>query len=251
MFTDGDGFAYMHPMKSKSQAGEALNKVTLNVGVPNCIISDGAKEETEDNMEFVKALKRCHIDNRTTEPYSPWQNKAENVIGIIKGKAKRRRIRRRVPKRCWDFGLVWEAEIYCRTAGKDERTALERVTGDSTDISEWLEFEFYDLCWYWDNQQDTKEAKIGRWLGVSHRVGSALCYWILTEKGQILSRTTVQHVTREEVQNPEIQQAIREYHNTLYQVIGAEEFVSDIGGLSDFVNDDVDAGANEDEDVLE
>ena len=128
---------------------------------------------------------------------------------------------------------------------------MERVTGDSIDISEWLEFEFYDLCWYWDNQQDTKEAKIGRWLGVSHRVGSALCYWILTEKGQILSRTTVQHVTREEVQNPGIQQAIREYHTTLYQIIGAEEFVSDMDGFSDFVNDDVDAGATEDEDVLE
>ena len=136
MFTDGDGFAYVHPMKSKSQAGEALNKVTLNVGVPNCIISDGTKEETEDNTGFAKVLKRYHIDNRTTEPYSPWQNKAENAIGIIKGKAKRRRIRRGVLKRCWDFGLVWEAEIYCRTAGKDGRTALERVTGDSIDISE-------------------------------------------------------------------------------------------------------------------
>ena len=93
--------------------------MTIDVGVPNCIISDGVKEESGDGTQFRQTLRRCHIDYRTTEPYSPWQNKAENIIGIIKGKAKRRRCRRRVPRRCWDFGIVWEAEIYCRTAGKD------------------------------------------------------------------------------------------------------------------------------------
>ena len=36
MFTDGKGFTYAHPMKSKVQAGDALQKVTIDVGVPNC-----------------------------------------------------------------------------------------------------------------------------------------------------------------------------------------------------------------------
>ena len=176
MFTDGEGFAYVHPMRSKSEAGEALQRVAMDVGVPNTIINDGAPEETGLNTKFMEIVKRFHIDSRTTEPYSPWQSRAEKTIGIIKGKAKRRRIRRNIPKRVWDFGIVWEAEIYCRTAGKDGRTALERITGDTIDISEWIEFEFYDLCWYWDNQYETNESNIGRWLGVSHRVGSALCY---------------------------------------------------------------------------
>ena len=145
MFTDGKGFTYVHPMKSKAQAGEALHKVTIDVGVPNTLISDGAGEQTGDNTYFKVVIKRCHIDSRLIEPYSPWQNQAENTIGIIKAKAKKRRIRRRIPKKCWDFGIVWEAEIYSRTAGNDGRTAMERITGDTPDISEWLEFEFYDL----------------------------------------------------------------------------------------------------------
>ena len=246
MFTDGDGFTYVHPMKSKAQAGEALHKVTKDVGVPNTIISDGAAEQTGPKTHFKQVMKKCHIDSRTTEPYSPWQNKAENSIGIIKGKAKRRRIRRQIPRRCWDFGIVWESEIYCRTAGKDGRTALERITGDTTDISEWLEFEFYDICWYWDNQQDTNEPKIGRWLGVSHRVGSALCYWVLTDKGKILARTTVQHVTKEEVAKPDIQQNIRDYHTTLADTIGNEEFFNDMDGMHSFINDDVDCETDQD-----
>ena len=65
------------------------------------------------------------------------------MIKILKDKAKRRRILRRVSKHIWDFGLVWEAEIYSRTAGKDGRTPMEILTGDIVHISELTGFEFY------------------------------------------------------------------------------------------------------------
>ena len=41
--------------------------------------------------------------------------------------------------------MVWEAEIYYCTAGKDWLLALELLTVDTIDIFEWLELEFYDL----------------------------------------------------------------------------------------------------------
>ena len=250
MFTDGNSFAYVHPMKTKASAGEALQKITKDVGVPNTLISDGAREQTGDATKFKEVTKKLYIDTRTIEPFSPWQNQAENVIGIIKSKAKRRRIRRQVPKRCWDFGLVWEAEIYCRIAGTDGRTGLERLTGDTPDISEWIDFEFYDLCWYWTNQTDANESKIGRWLGVSHRVGSALCYWILTSTGKVIARTTVQHLTRNEVATADIQNVIRKYHNDMTTAIGSDNFVSDLDGMDDFINDDVDSEDFDDEDEV-
>ena len=52
------------------------------------------------------------------------------------------RVHINIPIRVWAFKMVWEAEIYSRTAGKDGRSSLERLTGDAVDISEWLEFEF-------------------------------------------------------------------------------------------------------------
>ena len=85
------------------------------------------------------------MEVRTTEPYSPLQNKAESVIKIIKVKYKRIIVHWNIPKRVWGFGMVWEAEIYSRTASKDGRPALERLTGYTIDISECLEFELYDL----------------------------------------------------------------------------------------------------------
>ena len=238
LFTDGE-FVHITPMESKSEAGQALNALTRDIGVPNTIIRDGSLEQAGKATEFTKTMKRFNIESRTTEPYTPRQNRAENVIGIIKGKAKRRRVKRNVPRRLWDYGIVWEAEIYSRTAGKDGRPALEKLLGDTIDISEWIDFEFYDLCWYWDNQYDTSEAKVGRWLGVSHRVGSALSYWVLTDKGTVLSRTTVQHFTSDEVLKPAIQEQIREYHVKMSAAIDNHKPTSNLDNLEDFVNDDI------------
>ena len=72
--------------------------------------------------------------------------------------------------------MVWEADIYYRTAVKDGHPALEILTGDMIDIYERIEFEFYDLVWFWNNQSDDTNPMLGRWLGVSHRVVSDLCY---------------------------------------------------------------------------
>ena len=75
--------------------------------------------------------------------------------------------------------------MYSRNAGKDGCLALERLTEDTIDISEWLESESYDLVWFWNNQSDDTKPMLGRWLGVSHRFGNALCYWILRDKGKV------------------------------------------------------------------
>ena len=36
--------------------------------------------------------------------------------------------------------------------------------------------------------------EVGRWLGVSHRIGKLMSYWVLKKNGQVVSRTTVQRV---------------------------------------------------------
>ena len=49
----------------------------------------------------------------------------------------------------WDFGLVYESELLSHMArGTDCWTGYEEVTGQMPGISEWLDFEFYDLLWW-------------------------------------------------------------------------------------------------------
>ena len=134
--------------------------------------------------------------------------------------------------------MVWEAEIYSRTAGKDGCAALERLTGDTIDISECLEFQFYDLVWFCNNQSDDTKPMLGRWLGVLNRFGIALCYCILIEKVKVLSWTTVQHLTAEEPRDPGDKERISGYHGSLEDVLGSEEFGTGLDGYESFMNDD-------------
>ena len=64
------------------------------------------------------------MEVRTTKPHSPQQNKAESGINIIQGKTKGNRVQRNIPKRVWDFGMVWEADIYYHTAGKSQKARM-------------------------------------------------------------------------------------------------------------------------------
>ena len=249
VYTDGQGWVHVDPRTSKALAGLTLDSLIENIGIPNQIIYDGAQEQIGPKSYFQKTMQHYRIHGHQVEPYSPWQNRAEDSIRELKRRWKRRMIKRRAPKRVWDFGMVYEAEILSRISrGHDQRTGLERLTGDTCDISEWIDFEFYDLCWYWDNPNDWDNPKIGRWLGVSHRIGSALCYWVLNEKGNVLARTTVQHVTRDEIANNEIMDTIRQFHDNLDSTIGDNSYVSTESEFNAFINEDI---PDPDEDIYD
>jgi hypothetical protein len=94
------------------------------------------------------------------------------------------------------------------------------------DISEWVDFSFYDWVWYWHAPNSEDNPRLGRWLGVSHRVGSALCYWILASSGRVLARTTVQHVTTEDMASSEMQSKMQQFNLDLNNVVGDENCVA-------------------------
>ena len=151
----------------------------------------------------MKNVRKYSIKHKTTEPDRPNHNSAEGVIREIRMKWYRIMVKKRVPNRLWDYGLRWVCEIQNRTSntsrGLNGRCPLEMITGESVDITEYLDFGFYDWIWYKDNA-GLGETKMGRWLGVSHHVGPLMSFWILTSGSQVLSRTTVQRVTNLELQ---------------------------------------------------
>ena len=73
-------------------------------------------------------------------------------------------VKRNVPKRLWDYGIVWAHEIMALTSNSsfnlDGRTPMKQITGKTPDISEYLDFGFYDWIWYKDNA-GLGENKIG------------------------------------------------------------------------------------------
>ena len=79
------------------------------------------------------------------------------------------------------------------------RTPLEALTGETPDISQYLDYGLYDQVWFKEDS-GLGETKLARFLGVSHQVGSLISYWVLPASGIPMSRTTVQRVTNLESQ---------------------------------------------------
>ena len=106
--------------------------------------------------------------------------------------------------------------------GLEGRCPLERVTGETVDISEYLDFGFYDWVWFRENA-GLGETKLGKWLGVSHRVGTMMSFWVITSTGKVLSRTTVQRVTNLELQLEENKTKCLAFTAVLRERLGNDE----------------------------
>lgn len=213
LWTDGRGFAKHYPSDNRSEQTsiDAYHDLIDNYGIPGVVKTDGGGEYV--GKKFQKAVRETRAKLEYTEPYSPWQNEAERDIGDLKTKWDLLRREKNVPSRLWDYGVTDILERRARTARKmkdDWRTPLERITGDTPDISEYIDFGFFDLVYYWDNPKAVEKEQIGWWVGVAHDVGSLLCYWILDEKGHVKARTTVQHIPDNDRLKPDIKKRIEE-----------------------------------------
>ena len=108
-------------------------------------------------------------------------------------------MKKNVPPQLWDYGLVWICETSNMTVPSlkyaNVRTPLENTTGETPDISEYIiDFGFYDWVTYRSNTR-LGDLSLGRWLGVSHKEGQLMSYWILPSSDKVISCTTVQRLT--------------------------------------------------------
>jgi hypothetical protein len=146
--------------------------------VPLSIIMDGSKEQTMG--EFRKKTRAAGCRIKQTEPYSPWQNAAESAIRELKRVAGRKMIESKCPRWLWDHCIELESMIRSSTAldsyelnGQVPETI---VSGQTADISPFVEYSWYDWVKYYDKTASFPNPKelIGRWLGPTVDLGPAM-----------------------------------------------------------------------------
>ena len=56
-----------------------------------------------------------------------------------------------IPRLLCNFGLVYKSELLSRMSiVKGKRSGYEEVTCQTLEIGDYLDFEFYNLFWWWD-----------------------------------------------------------------------------------------------------
>ena len=125
----------------------------------------------------------------------------------------------------WDYLAVWICEtgklyVSSERYAKD-RTALKIFTGETPDISEHLDFEFYDWATYW-NYAGLGWVRIGRWIVVSHKFRQIISLCILTVSWRPITCINVQQLTEEEQENDEYGGQMEQFNTLLNKRLEAK-----------------------------
>jgi hypothetical protein len=133
--------------------------------------------------------------------------------------------RANTPTCLWDYACMYVARI-CNMMVNQHPSAQgctphEIVIGETPDISEYACFHWYQPVWYLDNATFSESRKhLERWLGVSHHVGQAMCFWLLTESGTIISRSSVQALSLDELKIDSIKEQLGAFDQTINGKLG-------------------------------
>jgi len=89
-------------------------------------------------------------------------------------------------------------------------TGYQLITGKRPDISELLDFEFYQLVWMHKEGKDLAKPnrELARWLGIARIVGGDMTYWVLPKSCIPVAESTVQHVTVSDMDEPDMKERV-------------------------------------------
>jgi hypothetical protein len=101
-------------MQHKSDAPDSLIEFIQDVGIPAALHSDDAKELVQDRMGQI--IRKAWMKPSQSEPYSPWQNRAEIAIKAIKKSVCQTMARTQAPSHLWDYCTIYHCELNNLTA---------------------------------------------------------------------------------------------------------------------------------------
>ena len=124
-------------------------------GIPKHMTFDGYFSQPVWNTLFMKTVSKYDMQYHVSIPRRSNKNPVEGSIRELKKNWYPIMHNNRVPKRLWDYGLVWIIETGNRfvssTCYESSRTPLKYITEETPNISEYLNFTFYDWFTYREN----------------------------------------------------------------------------------------------------
>ena len=123
--------------KSGSEILQAVKEFAKEIGAPEAIICDSAREQKSHDLR--KFLGEISTTLRVLEEGTPWANKAELYIGLIKEAVRKDMKSSNCPLAFWDYCVERRARINNMTAKDNFKlhgsNAYTTTTGEEGDVS--------------------------------------------------------------------------------------------------------------------
>lgn len=220
LFVTDRNFIYVVPMKSKSEVLQALKQFAKRVGAPDAIVCDMSGEQTSDKVK--RFLADIGTTLRALEEGTPWANKAELYVGLMKEATRKDMHEAASPLPFWDYCLERRVRISNLTARDTFKlrgtTAYTALTGLEGDISNLCQYAWYEWVYFREDSAAfpfNKEV-LGRTLGPATGAGNEMCQWILKANGRVIPNRTVRPLTTAE-QYSETERKKREIFDALIE----------------------------------
>jgi hypothetical protein len=206
LFVSDKGFVYVVPMRRKSDIPQAVKQFAKEIGAPDAIISDSAREHK--SLEVRKLCLNMGTELRVLEEGTPWANKAELYIGLLKESVRKDMRESNSPLSFWDYCCERRARIHNLTAkdafrlhGTNPYTATLNEEGDISNI---CQYKWYEWCYYREQTAAfpfNKEV-LGRVLGPARGEGNEMAQWILKANGNVVPRRSHRPLQTSELHSP-------------------------------------------------
>jgi hypothetical protein len=203
LFVTDKGFIYVVPMKKEADVLQAVKQFAKEIGAPDALICDAARAQISKDMR--KFCNEIGTTLRALEENTPWSNKAELYIGLIKEAVRKDMKSSNSPIAFWDYCIERRARINNLTArslfqlhGTNAHTAM---TNEEGDISNLCQYDWYQWCYYREHTAKFpfNREVLGRVLGPAKGEGNDMAQWILKANGNVVPRRTLRPLNTAEL----------------------------------------------------
>ena len=189
-------------MKTQEEFLDALHWFCNEVGVPVHLVMDG--HSAQSNPKVRKFSNQVNMTLRVLERATPWANRAELYISLLKEAVCKNMRESNSPMVSWDYAIERRElihNVFTRPLFQSQgKTPTECTLGVAADISNICNFGWYEWVYYRDfgSFPENKE-KLGRVLGPCKNEESKMPQSILNSKGSVITRRTMHKVRNEEI----------------------------------------------------
>jgi hypothetical protein len=203
LFVTDKGFIYVAPMKSKSEALQAVKQFAKEIGAPDAMICDHSGEQT--SIALKRFCQEIGATLKVLEEGTPWANKAELCVGLMKEAVRKDVKDSDCPLAFWDYCVERRAHVNNLTAkdlftlhGTNAHTATFGEDGDMSNLSQ---YKWHDWCYFREQKLafPFNREVLGRVLGPAKGEGNEMAQWMLKANGQVVPRRSSRPLKVDEI----------------------------------------------------